>query len=210
MKKILIYGDSNVWGDNFFSGQRIPDDKQWVNILRKKLGDNYLIFQEGLPGRLASSKDKDKPFKNGQSTYISTFKTNAPVDMVIIALGTNDLQLKYNSTSQEVIDSLLWYQEVTREIFQDLEDRKKYFVKETMTEFLYILPINIDYEGGAKGIFNKESEQKRQEIITYFKNNNIKCIISNDMELFEDGLHLNYEGHKKQAALVEGVILKNE
>lgn len=210
MKKILIYGDSNVWGDNFFSGQRIPDDKQWVNILRKKLGDNYLIFQEGLPGRLAGSKDKDKPFKNGQSTYISTFKTNAPVDMVIIALGTNDLQLKYNSTSQEVIDSLLWYQEVTREIFQDLEDRKKYFVKETMTEFLYILPINFDYEGGAKGIFNKESEQKRQEIITYFKNNNIKCIISNDMELFEDGLHLNYEGHKKQAALVEGVILENE
>ena len=36
MKKILIYGDSNTWGDNFFLGKRIDDDKQWANILQKK------------------------------------------------------------------------------------------------------------------------------------------------------------------------------
>ena len=37
MKKVLIYGDSNVWGDNFITGVRIPDDKQWPIILQKKL-----------------------------------------------------------------------------------------------------------------------------------------------------------------------------
>ena len=63
MKKILIYGDSNVWGDNFLTGQRIPDDKQWVNILRNKLGNNYILFQEGLPGRLAGNEEKEKIFK---------------------------------------------------------------------------------------------------------------------------------------------------
>ena len=60
MKKILIYGDSNTWGDNFCTGIRIPDDKQWVNILRKKLGDNFVIFQEGLPGRLAGNEEKER------------------------------------------------------------------------------------------------------------------------------------------------------
>lgn len=210
MKKILIYGDSNVWGDNFFTGERIPDDKQWVNILREKLKDNYLIFQEGLPGRLAGSEEQEKTFKNGPSTYLSTFRTNAPVDIVIIALGSNDLQIKYNRTSKEIIDDLLWYKKVIMESFEDLEDRKKYFINESMPQFIYIMPINFDYEGGASVVFDKESEQKRQEIIEYFKNSNIKCIISNDMELFEDGLHLNYEGHKKQADLVEGVILDDE
>lgn len=49
MKKILIYGDSNTWGDNFHTGVRISDDKQWPNILSSKLGDNYIVYQEKLP-----------------------------------------------------------------------------------------------------------------------------------------------------------------
>ena len=30
MKKILVYGDSNTWGDNFITGQRIPEDRKSV------------------------------------------------------------------------------------------------------------------------------------------------------------------------------------
>lgn len=53
MKSILIYGDSNVWGDGDISGRRIPMQCQWPNILRKNLGYEYLIYQEGLPVRPA-------------------------------------------------------------------------------------------------------------------------------------------------------------
>ena len=63
MKKILIYGDSNVWGDNFILGERIPDERQWVNILSEKLGNDYKIYQEGLPGRLAGSIEEEKNIK---------------------------------------------------------------------------------------------------------------------------------------------------
>lgn len=45
MKKILIYGDSNTWGDNFITGERIPEEKQWVNILRTKYENKYRFFQ---------------------------------------------------------------------------------------------------------------------------------------------------------------------
>ena len=55
MKKILIYGDSNVWGDNFITRKRISDELQWSNILQKELGNDYKILQEGLPGRVAGS-----------------------------------------------------------------------------------------------------------------------------------------------------------
>ena len=111
LKKILVYGDSNTWGDNFITGERIDDDKQWVNILRKKYNQKYLFFQEGLPGRLAGNDENIKKYKNGQDTFISTFRTNAPVDIIIISLGTNDLQLKYNKTSEKIISDLLWYKE---------------------------------------------------------------------------------------------------
>ena len=204
MKKILIYGDSNVWGDNFLTGIRIPDDKQWVNILQTKL-PNYKLLQEGLPGRLCGSVEKEKPFKNGKDTFISTFRTNAPVDKIIIALGTNDLQIKYNRKAKDIISDLLWYKETIEATYEDLEDRKKY-LNDKMPEIIYILPINFDYKVNASNIFDINQENKRQEIIKYFNDNNIKNIALNDVELFDDGIHMNYEGHKRMADIVYEVI----
>lgn len=72
-----------------------------------------------------------------------------------------------------------------------------------MPKIIYILPINFDYQKNAKEIFNNECEKKRQEIIEYFKNKDINVIIANGMDLFEDGIHLSYQGHEKMAKLVE-------
>ena len=205
MKKILIYGDSNVWGDNFLTSQRIPDDKQWVNILRNKLGNNYILFQEGLPGRLAGNEEKEKIFKNGKDTFISIFRTNAPVDMLIISLGTNDLQLKYNKDSNMIIKDLLWYKETIENMYEDLDDKKKY-LNNKIPEIIYILPFNFDYKVNASMIFDETKEEERIKIIKYFNDNNIKNIYFNDIELFEDGIHLNYDGNRRLAEKVFGVI----
>ena len=204
IKKILIYGDSNTWGDNFITGKRINDEKQWVNILRKKYNNEYLFFQEGLPGRLAGNEEIMKPYKNGQDTFISTFRTDAPVDLVIISLGTNDLQLKYNKSSEKIINDLLWYKNTLEESFDDIEDKKKYF-NGKMPKIIYILPINFDYQFNASEIFNSECERKRQEVIKYFQNQNqnINIIKSDEMDLFKDGIHLSNQGHRKMAKLVE-------
>ena len=210
MKKVLIYGDSNVWGDNFFTGERIPDDKQWVNILGEKLGSDYKLFQEGLPGRLAGNDEVDKKYKNGKDTFVSTFRTIAPVDMVIIALGTNDLQFKYNKTKEDIINDLLWYTKVLEESFDDLEDRKKYFVEEKMPQILYILPINFDYKVNASMIFDESKEEIRKGIIKYFNDNNILNVSNDELDLFEDGIHLNYEGHKKLSEIMFKEIKKYE
>lgn len=210
MKRVLIYGDSNVWGDNFILGERIPHEKQWVNILKEKLGDNYILFQEGLPGRLAGNSEEEKKYKNGKDTFLSTFRTCAPVDIVIIALGTNDLQFKYNKTKEDIIIDLLWYTETIEKSFEDLEDRKKYFVNEKMPQILYILPINFDYKVNASMIFDESKEEIRREIIKYFNDNNINNISNNELDLFEDGIHLNYEGHKKLSELVYKELQKYE
>ncbi|MCI6107230.1 MAG: hypothetical protein SOU84_04260 [Candidatus Faecimonas sp.] len=204
MKKILIYGDSNTWGDNFITGERIPEEKQWVNILRTKYGNKYQFFQEGLPGRIAGNEETIKTYKNGKDTFISTFRTNAPVDKIIIALGTNDLQIKYQKTKDKIIEDLLWYKKQIEESYADLEDQKKYFNDKKLPEIIYILPINFDYQDKASVIFDKESEEKRQQIIREFqKDKKLKTIVANDLELFDDGIHLNYQGHEQMASLVE-------
>ena len=204
MKKVLIYGDSNTWGDNFISGKRIPDEKQWVNILKKEYGDKYLFLQEGLPGRLAGNDEKDKKFKNGKSNFISTYRTNGPIDILIISLGTNDLQIKYNKSSKKIINDLNWYRKVLEESFSDLDDRKKYF-NNKMPRIIYILPINFDYKVNANMIFDEDSEKKRIDIINNFKDKK-DIISSNNLDLFDDGIHLSYKGHKQMSKLVRELL----
>ena len=209
MKKVLIYGDSNTWGDNFILGERIPDDKQWPNILQNSLGSEFKIIQEGLPGRLAGNDEKEKVYKNGKDSFIATFRTQAPVDVLIISLGTNDLQLKYNKDYMDIISDLAWYKEIIYEMFEDLDDRKKYFVNETLPEIIYILPVNFDYIENAKVIFDINCEEKRKLIIQEFSKQvkNVDTISFNDISLFDDGIHLDFNGHKLMASKVKEKLL---
>ncbi len=211
MEKILIYGDSNVWGDNFITGERIKDTKQWPNILQRSLGKKIKIIQEGLPGRLAGNDEKQKKYKNGQENFLSIFKTSAPINTIIIALGTNDLQIKYNKLSNTIKEDLLWYKKSIELLFSDLDDRKKYFFNETMPRIIYILPINFDYKNNAKEVFNENSEIERRKLHQIFiEKVGCETIITEELPLFKDGVHLNIEGHKKMASIVERIILENE
>ena len=206
MKKVFIYGDSNVWGDNFFEGMRIPFDKQWPNILQSKLGSDYLVYQEGLPGRVAGSLEGVKTYKNGRDCFLATFRTKAPVDYIFIMLGTNDLQVKYDRDSFSIVSDLLWYKDVILEQYSDLDDRKKYFVDGQLPKFVYILPANFS----DTFVFNEKSHIVRGEIIEFFKKNfdSDDFIVLDDMPLFSDGIHLNYLGHEKVSDIVFGVIKK--
>lgn len=207
MKKVLIYGDSNVWGDNFNTGVRISDDKQWANILQKDLGKEYKIFQEGLPGRVAGDEEKDKPFKNGKNSFMSTFRTNAPLDIVIIALGTNDLQIKYDRETCNIVDDLLWYKDIIEQEFMDNDNKRKYFKDSKLPEIIYILPTHFETINRDNPIFDKNSEIKRNQIIESFKENKeVKSYVFNDLSLFSDGIHLNYAGHQELAKKVESII----
>lgn len=206
MKKVLVYGDSNVWGDNFITGIRLQDEKQWLNIVQKNKSDKFKMLQEGLPGRIAGNYELDKKYKNGKDTYLSTFKTCAPVDMIIIALGTNDLQLKYQRSSQDIIQDLLWYEEIIKEEWMDEDNRKKYFVDGKLPKFIYILPPNFDYKKDASVIFDKNREETRQEVIKYFENSDKIYISVSDISLVEDGIHYSEEGHKQMARLVENLL----
>lgn len=211
MKKILIYGDSNTWGDNFTTKTRIPDENQWPNILQKKIGEKAKIIQEGLPGRVAGDEDLEKTYKNGKTSFVPIFRTAAPVDIIIISLGINDLQIKYNKSYEDIYSYLLWYTKVIEEDFSDEDNQGKYYVNKKMPKIIYILPANFNSNSRLKefGVLDEISEEKRQKLIKLLKEN-VTYIEPDKLELFSDGLHYNYDDHQKVADKVYNYLINNK
>ena len=111
-KRVFIYGDSNVWGDSFV-GSRVRYSDRWVNRLKRELRGKAHIIANGLSGRVAGDFCKAKPYKNGKHTFAEALQQASNVDIVIIALGTNDLQQQYGRTAQAIIQDLIEYQKLT-------------------------------------------------------------------------------------------------
>jgi len=95
MKSILTYGDSNTWGANPKTGERLPLNERWPGILRSELGDGHHIIEEGLSGRTTVHDDPFDPSRNGRTYLPPCLASHAPLDLVIIMLGTNDLKCRF-------------------------------------------------------------------------------------------------------------------
>lgn len=98
MKQILCFGDSNTWGYNPKTGQRFPWGVRWTSVLQQKLGfEEYRIVEEGLCGRTTVFEDELRPGRRGSDVISFLLETHAPVDEIIIMLGTNDCKAVYNA-----------------------------------------------------------------------------------------------------------------
>lgn len=96
-RTILCYGDSNTWG--YVPGslvERYHDNVRWTGVLSKLLRTDIRVLEEGLCGRTAISDDLIDSAggieRNGFKTFGAILDTHAPIDLVIIMLGTNDLK----------------------------------------------------------------------------------------------------------------------
>ena len=205
MKKILIYGDSNVNGRNFITTASIPEDMQWSGLLVDELSD-IKIYKNGLAGRLAGNYEKINTLRNGREDFLASFKKYAPFDIIIIALGTNDLQVKFKRSALDICEDLYWYKEVLYKMFENNKLKNKYF-NEDFPTFIYLSPVKVDYKRLGK-MFNAHSNQVREELNEIAINNLDNYLILDNVELFLDGIHLSSNGHKEVAKKLERVIKK--
>jgi len=104
MKRILCYGDSNTWGYDPVSQGRFDRDTRWPGALRSALGEGYEIIEEGLGGLTTVWDDPIEGYKNGQTYLIPCLASHAPLDLVIILLGTNDLKRRFNLSAFDVAE----------------------------------------------------------------------------------------------------------
>jgi lysophospholipase L1-like esterase len=102
MKTILCYGDSNTWGYNPADGSRFPRDVRWPGVLRQELGAGYEVIEEGLGGRTTVFDDPIYDYRNGKEYLIPCLYSHAPLDLVVIMLGTNDLQQRFGRSAADI------------------------------------------------------------------------------------------------------------
>lgn len=112
MKRIFCYGDSNTFGHDPKDGSRLAE--RWPKVLSSLLGSEYEIIEAGLCGRTSAFDDPFTEGMNGRAALAPTLWSAQPVDLVIIMLGTNDLQLKHHLSPEEIaggVETLLKFTE---------------------------------------------------------------------------------------------------
>ena len=88
---VLCYGDSNTWGYEASTGVRLDRWARWPGVLQRALGDDVHVIEEGMNGRTTVFDVPFEPGRNGLTHLPVSLQTHAPLDLVVISLGTNDL-----------------------------------------------------------------------------------------------------------------------
>lgn len=91
MKRILCYGDSNTWGTDGDKGIRFDSNTRYTKVLEKLLGSDWEVVEEGMPGRTTVYDTDVDEYVNGRKYLYPCLESHAPLDVVTIMLGTNDL-----------------------------------------------------------------------------------------------------------------------
>jgi lysophospholipase L1-like esterase len=105
--RILAYGDSNTWGflpidPKVGVIERLEYSDRWTGVASEILGREYLLLEDALPGRTLGAERPDMATGgaihpaafNGHKEILPAIVRNAPLNGVIVVLGTNDLLME--------------------------------------------------------------------------------------------------------------------
>jgi lysophospholipase L1-like esterase len=96
MKTVLCFGDSLTWGVDAENQTRHAYENRWPSVLQKGLGHGVRVIAEGLNGRTTVYDDYMADCdRNGSRVLPTLLQTHAPLDLIVILLGTNDLKPIY-------------------------------------------------------------------------------------------------------------------
>jgi lysophospholipase L1-like esterase len=71
-------------------------------VLAAELGDGWHVIEEGLGGRTTVFDDPLEPDRNGRTYFLPCLLSHEPLDLVVIALGTNDLKARFSASGSDI------------------------------------------------------------------------------------------------------------
>lgn len=124
MKNILIYGDSNSYGTKplhtLGQSERYAPGVPWPDVMAQVTG--HRVITEGLPGRTTVHDDTvDGGARNGADVLPAVLLSHAPLDLVVVMLGTNDLKPRFATSAFDIGMSVQRLVRITREILPEVE-----------------------------------------------------------------------------------------
>ncbi len=204
MKTIVCYGDSNTWGykpekkppkDGF---SRFSYEERWTGRLQKLLGSGYKVEEEGLNGRNTAFDDPFNPNLNGLKFLECCLQVNAPIDLFIITLGTNDTKEYFGISAPSIAMGLEQLIKKTQ--------AGTYGPKGKKPEILVIAPAHIRNNIETKwtgGIFGKGCIEKSKALSGEYQKiaKKYRCHFLDMADLVElseaDSIHMDAANHEK-------------
>jgi lysophospholipase L1-like esterase len=110
-KTILCFGDSNTWGADAQTGLRFGRNTRWPARLRARLADRADVIEQGLNGRTFATDDPtcnwlapnfDPAVTNGRKALMPVLHSVKPCDLLVLALGVNDLKGRFALSPAEI------------------------------------------------------------------------------------------------------------
>jgi lysophospholipase L1-like esterase len=106
-RTVLCFGDSNTYGSvPGEEGGRFAHDVRWPGVLAREFGDGWHVVEEGLPGRTTVFDDPLSAYRRGADYLPPCLASHAPLDAVVIFLGTNDLKARCAAEPSDIAEGL--------------------------------------------------------------------------------------------------------
>ena len=195
MKKVLCFGDSNTYGFVPEKCTRYDKNTRWTGVLQALCDSDFSIIEGGCNNRTAFV---DNPAGVEQTGYkiLPEYFTKDYFDIVVLAIGINDLQLFFKPTLEEFEQGI----EKLIKITKDLSPNAK---------IILVCPSKLDLAGIKSGVFNfqfdETSVEKSYHLPQIYKKlaekHACKLVDLNEIAKVSplDGLHFSAESHKKIA-----------
>ena len=204
MKKIICYGDSNTFGYNTKDGSRFDENIRWTSVLQKNLGENYDVINEGVCDRTGFVNNPKGFLFSAQKHFPKLMSKTDKFDLLILWIGTNDLQSQYDISIGAVEKGLETLINIAQEKSKNIILISPVILNDTILKGFF------NYQ------FNNTSIIKSRKIGRIYRTlaNVYHCVyfdvnkITATSEL--DGLHYDEKSHKiiadKLSQLIDGLL----
>ena len=201
LKKILCFGDSNTYGFNPINSQRYNKNTRWTGILQTSLKDKYNIIEAGCNNRTCFMDNPEGEDKTGYKAIKKYLKKET--DILILALGINDLQKIYNHNEETIKIGLVKIIDIANNINQNLH-------------IIILVPsiITTDiYNGYFCQLFDERSIEESKKLNDIYQNiaKEKNCEIINLDHFVKvsktDGIHYDENAHKTIAEILQNYLL---
>jgi lysophospholipase L1-like esterase len=208
LTKVLCYGDSNSWGwvPGKMGTERFDEQTRWPAVMRTILGQGYEVIEENLGARTTMFDDPrpEYPLRNGLETLPIILEVHAPVDIVILMLGTADCKPVFDAPA-ELIAGGMEQLILTVQHFRPVNEK-------AIAHVIVLAPPVINGETEfAQKVF-AGSEPKTRALVPLYKNLAQKHNCSFlDVNPFvtpdaQEGIHITAESHKRLAKEVAKLV----
>ena len=206
-KHILCFGDSNTWGYCAQTNGRYADNERWTQVLQKLLGSDWILIEEGLCGRTTVFEDPLNEGLSGLAQLQPVLYSHAPLDILMIMLGTNDCKERFSATPKNISDGM----------DRLIKKAKTLSVWRTKPNILISAPIIIDeccYTSSVAGEMGARCVEKSKELPSLLQ----QCASDNRCAYFDcnpyvkantiDGMHFDFPSNKSFAHALYPVVTK--